>query len=63
LFWGPGGGVIINKRFLIELLYEANNGTADRPTINLEEIREVNSIKFFSKKSTTDFTFYLEDEE
>lgn len=39
------------------------NENADRPTINLEEIREVNSIKFFSKKSTTDFTFYLEDEE
>lgn len=39
------------------------NENAGRPTINLEEIKEVNSIKFFFKKSTTDFTFYPEDEE
>jgi hypothetical protein len=39
------------------------NENADRPTINLEEIKEVNCLKFFSKKSTTDFTFYPEDEE
>jgi len=39
------------------------NENADRPTINLEEIKEVNFLKFFAKKSTTDFTFYPEDEE
>ena len=39
------------------------NVNADRPTINLEEIKEVNFLKFFAKKSTTDFTFYPEDEE
>ena len=39
------------------------NANADRPTINLEEIKEVNFLKFFAKKSTTDFTFYPEDEE
>jgi hypothetical protein len=27
LYWGLGGGVIINKHFLIELLYSVNNGT------------------------------------
>jgi len=26
LYWGLGGGVIINKHFLIELLYSVNNG-------------------------------------
>jgi hypothetical protein len=36
---------------------------AYRPTINLEEIKEVNFIKFFAKKSTTGFTFYPEDKE
>jgi len=39
------------------------NENADRPTINLEEIEEVNFLKFFAKKSTTGFTFYPEDEE
>ena len=39
------------------------NENADRPTINLEEIKEVNFLKFFAKKSTTGFTFYPEDEE
>ena len=39
------------------------NENADRPTINLEEIKEVNFLKFFAKKSTTGFTFYSEDEE
>ena len=39
------------------------NENADRPTINLEEIKEVGFLKFFAKKSTTDFTFYPEDEE
>jgi len=29
LYWGLGGGVIINKHFLIELLYSVNNGTAE----------------------------------
>ena len=27
LYWGLGGGVIINKHFLIEVLYSVNNGT------------------------------------
>ena len=27
LYWGLGGGVIINKHFLIELLYSVNNGS------------------------------------
>ena len=39
------------------------NNNTDRPTINMEEIKEVNFLKFFAKKSTTDFTFYPEDEE
>jgi hypothetical protein len=39
------------------------NENADRPKINLEEIKEVNFLNFFAKKSTTDFRFYLEDEE
>lgn len=29
LYWGLGGGVIINRHFLIELLYTENNGTAE----------------------------------
>jgi hypothetical protein len=29
----------------------------------MEEIEEVNFLKFFAKKSTTDFRFYPEDEE
>ena len=37
------------------------NKNTDRPTINMEEIKEVNFLKFFAKKSTTDFTFYPED--
>ena len=41
----------------------ALNENADRPTINLEEIKEVNLLRFFAKKSTTDFRFYPEDEE
>ena len=39
------------------------NESADRPKINSEEIKEANFINFFGKKSTTDFRFYLEDEE
>jgi len=39
------------------------NETDDRPKINLEEIKEVSFLKFFAKKSTTDFTFYPENEE
>jgi hypothetical protein len=39
------------------------NEKADRPTINLEEIKEVNFLKFLAQKSTTGFTFYPEDEE
>ena len=39
------------------------NENADRPTINLEEIKEVNFLKLFIKKSTTNFMFYPEDEE
>ena len=39
------------------------NENSDRPTINLEEVKEVNFLKFFAKKSTTGFTFYPEDEE
>jgi hypothetical protein len=35
---------------------------ADRPRINIEEIEEVNCLKFFAQKSTTNFTFYPEDE-
>jgi hypothetical protein len=29
----------------------------------VKKIKEVNFKKFFAKKSTTDFTFYPEDEE
>ncbi|MBW2568028.1 MAG: hypothetical protein JRD93_01320 [Deltaproteobacteria bacterium] len=36
---------------------------ADRPKINLKEIKEVGFLKFFIKKSKTDLTFYSEDEE
>ena len=39
------------------------NESTDRPAINLEEIEEVNSLKFFAKKSTTRITFYPEDAE
>ena len=39
------------------------NESADRPKINLKEIKEVGFLNFFAKKSTTDFTFYPEDEE
>ena len=39
------------------------NENIDRPKINLEEIKEVGFLKFFAKKSTTDFTFYPEDKE
>jgi len=38
------------------------NEKADCPTINMEEIKEVNFLKFFSKKSTKGFSFYLEDD-
>jgi hypothetical protein len=41
----------------------ALNESTDRPTVKLEEIKEVSSLKFFAKKSTTGFTFYPEDEE
>ena len=40
-----------------------SNESIDRPKINLEEIKEVNFLKFSSKKSTPDFTFYPEDDE
>ncbi len=36
---------------------------AERPQINLKEIKEVGFLKFFIKKSKADFTFYSEDEE
>ncbi len=39
------------------------NENTDRPTINVEEIEEVNFLKFLGKNSTTNFTFYTEDEE
>jgi len=39
------------------------NEHADRPAISLEEIKEVGFLKFLAKKSTTDFTFYPEDDE
>ncbi len=39
------------------------NKNTDRPIINMEEIEEVSFLKFFTEKSTTDFTFYPEDEE
>ena len=39
------------------------NKNTDRPTINMEEIKEVNFLKFFAKKATTGFTFYPEDVE
>ena len=35
---------------------------ADRPRINIEEIEEVNFLKFLAQKSTTSFMFYPEDE-
>jgi hypothetical protein len=38
------------------------NENDDRPKINLEEIKEISFLKFFAKKSTTDFTFYSEEE-
>jgi hypothetical protein len=41
----------------------ALNESTDRPTVKLEEIKEVSFLKLFAKKSTTDFTFYPEDEE
>jgi len=34
-----------------------------RPTINLQEIKEVNFLNFFAKKSAADFTFYPVAEE
>ncbi|MEJ2656546.1 MAG: hypothetical protein P8012_05045 [Desulfobacterales bacterium] len=39
------------------------NENTDRPTIDVEEIKEVNILKFFAEKSTESFTFYPEDEE
>jgi hypothetical protein len=39
------------------------NEDADRPAVKLEEIEEVGFFKFFTKKSTNDFTFYPEDED
>jgi hypothetical protein len=41
----------------------ALNENTDRPTINIEKIEEVSSLKFFAKKSTTSFRFYPEDKE
>jgi hypothetical protein len=41
----------------------ALNENTDRPTINIEKIEEVSSLKFFAKKSTTNFRFYPEHEE
>jgi hypothetical protein len=34
-----------------------------RPTINLEEIKEVNFLNFFDKKSAADLTLYPVDED
>jgi hypothetical protein len=34
-----------------------------RLTFNIEEIEEVNFLRFLAKNSTTSFTFYPEDEE
>ena len=39
------------------------NEAADRPKVNIEEIKEVNFLKFFVKKSTAGFTFYPEEKE
>jgi hypothetical protein len=39
------------------------NESTDRPTINIEEIEEVNALRFFAKKSKTNITFYPEDAE
>ena len=39
------------------------NECVDRPRINIEEIEEVNFLKFFAQKYTASFTFYPEDEE
>jgi hypothetical protein len=39
------------------------NENTDHPRINFEEIKEVGSLKYFAKKSTTNIRFYLEDEE
>jgi hypothetical protein len=39
------------------------NESTDRPTIYIEEIEKVNSLRFFAKKSTTRITFYPEDAE
>ena len=39
------------------------NESTDPPKVNLKEIEEVGFLKFFAKKSASDFTFYLEDED
>ena len=39
------------------------NQNDDPPKINLEGIKEISFLKFFAKKSATDFTFYPQDEE
>ena len=39
------------------------NENDDPPKIYLEGIKEISFLKFFAKKSITDFTFYPEDEE
>ena len=39
------------------------NQNDDRPKIDVEEIKEIGFLKFFAKKSTTDFVFYSEYEE
>ena len=41
----------------------ALNENTDRPTINIEKIGEVSSLKLSAKKSKTNFRFYPEDEE
>jgi hypothetical protein len=53
------------KKIAIILILQntALNENTDRPRINIEEIEEVNFLKFFAQKSTTSFTFYPEDEE
>jgi CMP-2-keto-3-deoxyoctulosonic acid synthetase len=38
------------------------NVNGDRPRLNIEEIEEVKFLKSFAQKSTTQFTFYPEDE-
>jgi hypothetical protein len=39
------------------------NKNDDRPKINSEKIKQIGFLKFLSKKSTTDLTFYSEDKD